>query len=304
MSSELRSNTSSPGKDRTMDFFRSLERLKHHAPRPSMSYILWVGGLVGGWMGLVYGLVSQSITRMYLPDVPLIYRPFGWVGNWLAVAIGCALVGLICAWPRSASTGIARGVVAFVFVIIFILEMYSRSIQGESIFVLAQSFLCYWMVIGLAITAVFSLPIICLLRVAIDEQCEESDQPFWAWRRARLLLLITLLTGYVGTFSLLPAHVRLALEEVNQVIQQGVHASSEAELPRLLSASGGVEGFWTHARQTYTVEKNDDARYRSALKATAEPNTLVIVARFDDGWVMACLVQEEGPVIRCKGLDE
>ena len=55
---------------------------------PDDRYRRWVGFILGGLLGLAYGVVSQLINRVAAPGVPLYQPPYGAVGEHHVVHVG------------------------------------------------------------------------------------------------------------------------------------------------------------------------------------------------------------------------
>lgn len=265
---------------------------------PAHRYRRLTGLVLGGGLGLVYGLVSQLINRALLPGVPLYQPPFGPAGNSALSMIGGALLGLICAWPLTGVLGVfwASAVTA---VALLTFTFVKARLSGNQL-------------IAMLLTGVFLalpfwgmlVPLIAALRWGVNGQ-EEAHRDRLP-RRARVfrpVLLIALAAG-AGALSLKHADVRLMLNRTHALLQAGQQAADDA-LPAPLQQPD-VGAFSQRGRGPYQLawEGERIARYRIPRPGRNFDTHSVVVAHFASGWHLVCLyiAPDEPPL--CKGFDQ
>jgi hypothetical protein len=95
------------------------------------------------------------------------------------------------------------------------------------------------------------------------------------------------------------------MARTHALLQSGLHASDASDLPEALQ-SERVHRFTEHASPNYGLywEKENLTRF-----AIPRPNEIpeykmsVVVARFDNGWVLACLYPLVDAEPRCKSYE-
>jgi hypothetical protein len=266
--------------------------------QPNIAYRRLAGLLLGGTVGLGYGMVSQGINRLILPGVPLYQPPYNATGNAIACLAGGALLGLICSWPQGSVQGtfLASAVSALAIVIgSFISAGMTRQVLVTAAVTGIFLALPFW---GMLV------PVLAALRWAVDH-LEEShrDRLHWGLRVVRSVLLI-LIAGLIGLHTRYPAEARRLLIDTHAWLQQAQQVTAEPGLPAWLAAPD-VGGFVQRGRGSYELswEKRDLERYRIPRPGRNFNNHSAVIAHFAGGWNLVCIyiTAEEPPL--CKGFD-
>ncbi len=263
---------------------------------PDPLYRRLMGSVLGGALGLAYGLVSQWINRVLLPGVPLYQPPLGPLGNSALFAAGGALLGLICAWPTGGVQGtfLASAISALALVTF---NLVNARPSGNLLiaFIVTGGFLMlpFW---GLVV------PFLAALRWGVNrlEEAQRERQPLH--RRLPVPLLLVFAAGLAGTLVLYRAEPRSALARMDALLHAGQGAASLSALPQPLQ-SPEVGDFLAHARAAaYTLapEPHRVERFRIPRPGRNFDNHQFVVARFADGWSLACafIAPEEAPLCR------
>jgi hypothetical protein len=261
-------------------------------------YRRWFGLASGALTGLLYGSVSQLINLVFIPGVPLYHPPFGLLLNILtALGIG-VLVGVATAWSDHPAKGIfSASLVGAAFLIAATMLTGDTGQQ-----MLAQKILSLFF---------FTLPIIAtmvpftaLFRWILNDQQDQLDIPFLSWARLRGLALLLVLATGVGAFSLTKPAARQVLPQAHQLIQQGLGAAGPADLPPSLQPPDVVD-FLGWAVRSYTLEwtQKDINRFSIARPASALGKESVIIARFNNGKLLACMYWDANTAPECRGFD-
>lgn len=252
-----------------------------------------LGFALGTLLGLVYGAVSQGINRVVLPGVPLYQPPFGPFGNSMVIALVGAGLGLVTAWPAGGIQGtfLGSGVAAVIIV--------GVTFVGVNITEQARA--------GVAVAAVFLLlplvgmivPALGFFRWILNRQIESAHEAIPSRRRAWGPAAATLLTIGAAALSLYRGDARQELAALNTVLSAGGRAANSTDLPAALRTPE-VGDFQTHAQSAYTLEwtQQNLNRFRIPRPGHNFDSHAVVVARFADGWRLACLfvAADEPPV--------
>lgn len=186
--------------DGAVQFFRDLRARKQPLPLARQSTVRASGALLGAAVVFAYILISLISQGHNVPAASSGQPPFGWLGNRVAgVAVG-ALVGLLCAWPRSAATGIATSSAGIALALGAVPSLALGALGGLATEVTVL--LCA--PLGFVFFFLVSTFPMLLLRWAATVQGELADRPWWIWQRLRLPLLLLALAGVMaikGAFS-------------------------------------------------------------------------------------------------------
>lgn len=235
------------------------------------------GIVFGIWLSWLYAFVADQINRMNLPGVPLPEPPGGMWGYYLgAIAVG-ALMGLVCVWPRSIWLGTALG-----------------GLLGS-----ALTFLAPWQTVlnslnsssGISVITIFFslalvlMPFALLTRLSVNGLVMNGE----GWLSPRRLgwpLLTILIVVWLGSTNLYSVSVREAFYITHKLIQQGIEASNQSQLPESLQP---VQGFKPNATGSFTLEWSKATAKFMGPRPVVDRNTdFLIVARFRNGFSLAC----------------
>ena len=252
--------------------------MTHHA------YRRLIGALLGAGLGLTYGLVSQTINTFALPGISFYQPPFGLWYNVAMYTAGAALLGLAAAWPADGVVGTLLGsaivAVVFVAVVLLTIKLDSERAQGT---VMAVAFL-FLPAFG------FLAPFVAVLRWAASKQEEAQIGGDPLWKRLRLPIVLLILVGVIGATWLYPPQGRAVISRMNTLMQAGQRAANMSSLPNALQPDD-INGFVERATASYTLEWQDTNLNRYAIpRPMSDPQKQsVAIARFENGWTVACL---------------
>lgn len=277
-------------------FFRDLARTKlTPSEKPNAAGVRLSGLALGALAGLAYGLLSQTINEMLLPGIPLAHYPFGALGNCALAAVIGALVGVVCAWPAGSINGALAGALTMTVA----LEARGVIINNLGIAQIARLDFAAVTLAGAAVLLFFTIPVALLLRWAIDSQFE-SRRPALSWPRLRGPLALAALACGAGALAYYPADTRLALRDMNTLIQRGLKAATVSALPEPLRNENKVIDFMLSASPRYTLEESEDPVLRRGLGWLSRANSVIVVARFEGGWTLVCLHERSGAAPECR----
>ncbi len=244
-----------------------------------------IGLALGALFGLGFGLVSQTINAFFLPGVPLHQPPFGPAGNIVAVTVGAALLGLISAWPENSVIGVLLGSTASMTIFVLNSLLQVRANPEVRTGIIAISF-----VVLLLPLAALAVPAVGLLRWAANKQAEARHDREPLRKRILFPLALFLVVSALGAITLYRADARTVLARMNLLVREGQQAGVTAGLPTALQAPE-VGDFRTLSQGAYTLawEKDDENRYRIPRPVGNPFDQSVAVARFADGYTLACL---------------
>jgi len=248
------------------------------------AYRRWLGGLLAAGLGLIYGLVSQVINHVVLPGIPYYQPPLGAALNIGLIIAVFATLGLVSAWSSSSIPAVFWASAAG-----SLLMQISTFSAGFSDAQAAVARPLLVAMLFLPLTAMLAIPFGIFRRVLNrQEEARADGTPLRA--RARWPLALCAALAGLGLISLYPPDGREALLKMNDLIQTGLKAADESGLPAPLRPSD-VNGFLARASVNYTLEwtKGDLTRFAIPYPASREGEMSVAIARFEDGWMVACL---------------
>ncbi|HEX2697532.1 MAG TPA: hypothetical protein VHM28_07455 [Anaerolineales bacterium] len=286
--------SSDPVASKRENFLLELQANKKIKPSPKPSHRRIAGLVIGALIGLAYSLVSQFINSLLSPGIPFAHYPFGVMGNCITIILSMASIGLISAYPGDWHRGVLWGSVA----IAVLLELRALLISSISLTTQLTSAFSVFAIVALIIELVFSIPPVFLLRWAIDVQEELFDKPFWIWRRIRLPLGLMIAVLGFSIFYVYPADVRDDMSNMNSIIQLGLRNPSK--LPDPLSEKSTAESFLNYGTPIYTLELGDYIDFSDISPALQTENIIVIIARFNNKWALACLYRASNNAPICK----
>ncbi len=252
------------------------------------------GVLLGAVFGFALGFVSQFVNRIYLPQVPFYQPPLGAIGNSLACTAIGALIGAVAAWPAGAVTGVVLSSAAAAATIVLL------SLLGVRLSFNLPGYTTIALFLWLPLTGMIA-PLTAILRWQASRQAEALYDREPLGRRVKGPLLISLLVALLGLTSMLRWDGRAVMGEADQLIRAGQAASTSEVLPVPLR-SEDVDDFLAHGTGGYTLEYvtsnlND---WRIPRPTENFDYHAIVVARFDNGWMMACLYPEPGRQPECR----
>lgn len=257
-----------------------------------------MGALFGAGFAFVYAAISQTINSISIPGVPVYQSFFGAALNVVVLTVFGGALGLLTAWPASAAHGVLWStLLCGALFQVYVLWQGSESYEG--LIKLIVPFLLFLPICGL-----LAVPI-ALFRWVLNKQEEAQQLALPLWMRARIPLLLVIVIAFLASTWLYPPEGREVMARTHALLQSGLQATNATSLPEPLQ-SDRVDRFTERASTNYGLywEKEDLTRF-----AIARPNEIpeykmsVVVARFDNGWVLACLYPLVDAEPRCKSYD-
>jgi hypothetical protein len=241
-------------------------------------------------LGLVYSLVSQFINTIFMPDVPLYVPP---PGRFLLIVLGTlmiGLMGLIASWPEEGLPGVFLSALAG-SVVTSIWTLYNQ--PGNRIVSFILLFLIFLP------RLFFYLPLGVLIRWTISRWEMASifeKKPLKGCLNT--LVISVILAGAAGAFSLYSTEARQALEITNQIVQSGVEASTQDDIPSPLR---NVNRFENYARGNYQLRVGSDPDLLPVLRPVAEYGVTesLIIIYFENGYFFGCVFTPPSKVPVC-----
>jgi hypothetical protein len=238
--------------------------------------------IIGLLIGLLYGIVSQTINPLVLGNIPLYQpQPGGWVMIVLFV-LGGGSLGLLAAWPEEVIPGVILSSLVGVLGSSLLTIWQARSSEerlGRTIAVL---------IFTLFPRALLFAPISALTRWVLGIWERELQEITFSYRKlAASLVLVAVLALAAGAFELYPRAARQALVVTHELIQAGLGAADFDSLPPALKP---VDGFIQRARGSYVLLLSDNPDLlpvQRPMNATDESEYVVFV-RFESGFRFGC----------------
>ena len=248
-----------------------------------------LGLILGLVLGLGFSLSSNLINQFFLPDLPLFVPWPGTIGLVIISTLMFGLLGLIAAWPEESIPGIiASALVGSLVSSVWIIlnEAFDRT--G----VLIALFLVFLP------RVFFYLPFSWLIRWLISRLEDSAYRKVAPARRFFSIVVAFLLAMIAGTFSRYPQEVRQSLVRMEDLLQEGMQASSRDELPRPLQS---VEGFVSNAEGPYTYTIGSDPDALPVQRPVVDYGELepFIIIRFDNGFRFGCVFSPPYVVPAC-----
>lgn len=252
-----------------------------------------LGCLLGLGMGLLIGLASQSINPLLMPSISLYQPPLGGALNiLLAVAIG-TLLGLVTTWPTGSTHGVLLGAAVAALMLGAALLIETEIAGGLEMGERASLGLLLLPMAGMI------LPLILIFRLAVNRSEEARRDSRHAWQAVGLPVALLLAAMLIGLTGVVPADGRAELLATQQLIDEN---RGSATLPVSLRLPY-VRSFTTRAQGEYQLQWTRDNLNsylipRGSLQNESEH--AVVVARFENGYWLACLYEFEGDVPTCR----
>jgi hypothetical protein len=250
-----------------------------------------IGLLLGGGMGLAYGLVSQSINLIALQGLPLYAPPPGRFVRILVSTLAGGGVGILAGWPQEGLIGVFLASLSGALAISLLgaLRAAENGILLPSLLVTIYTFLP---------RLFYFLPLAACVRWGVRKS-EDRGEAGIAARRRRALVPIGLLlvAGLTGATSLYPSEIRQTMRSMDRMVAQAVGAPHQANLPDALK---GVEGFPYRASGSYTLEWSDPSEsfYGPRPVSAGSYSEALVTVRFENGFMLRCIFSSPltGPI--------
>lgn len=251
-------------------------------------------GLVSG---LLFGLLSQGVNYLSLSGISLYQPPFGPVGNLLMFTVIGGTLGAITCWFGGSAFGVLVGslVAGLMLVASALLSTNLSRNLGAKVVGLVGFYMPF---------AASVVPLLALLRIAVNQQRDYYEYRFLSWKRLRLPLLMALIMAVLGLTFLYPPEGQRSVARMNEMIRAGLRANSMTAMPQPLQDER-VGEFYPNATADFTLglDSQNLIRYQIPYAPRAQFEPYVVVARFSSGWSLACLYISPEVDPFCKGYD-
>ena len=248
-----------------------------------------LGLILGLVLGLGFSLTSNLINQFFLPNIPLFVPWPGTVGVILLTTVMFGLLGLIAAWPEESLPGIiVAALVGSLVSSIWSIVTQSSNRTGALI---ALFFVFLPRVF-------FYVPFSWLIRWLISRLEVSAYKQVVPARRLLTVVMAFVLAVLSGTFSRYPQEVRQSLVRMEDLLQEGMQASSRDALPRPLQS---VEGFIATADGPYTFTLGSDPDALPVQRPVVEFGEIepFIIIRFENGFRFGCVFSPPYVVPAC-----
>lgn len=240
------------------------------------------GVLMGVFLGLAYGGVSQFINPIAMPGIQLHQPPAGAVGNMLLSSLMGGVFGALTCFPASAARGIMVGGIAALAGIFsyMIIRLGGLGLDSALIGSVLLSAPMAWL----------TVPVIAMLRWATERQVSgrRDGEPLLV--RARMPVALFLIMAVLASFELLPAEARDNLRRTDSLVRQGLQATSVAQLPPPLTGPN-MTAFPLGRTAAYALEwtQHDLDRFMKLRPPSNFDQHAAVIAHFRSGYLLVCL---------------
>lgn len=265
----------------------------------TQTYQRLAGLVLGMLLGLAYGIPSQAINALAVPNVTFYQPPFGMLPNILICVTLGGLAGLICAWPNSTFLGV---MIAAIIGSIFLLiagTLYGEPLAPERIGRLLATMTVLLLPMFGLLGAVFTA-----LRWLINKQVEYHIDRTSLLRRLVAPVLLICIIGGLSAAVQYPPEGQQRIKEMNALIQAGLQAGDPTSVPPAFAKFG--ETFKQRATPHYALQwvKSDLVDWRIGQPAGYQEWQLsIVVVRFDNGWMVACIFSPDEVPSNCRDYD-
>jgi hypothetical protein len=258
---------------------------------------LITGIVLGALLGVAYGLVSQFINPIALPGIALYAPPAGPLANAVLIAVMGALLGGLTCYPASAARGILSaaavalvGIFAYMLIRLGVLG-FGGALIGSTLLSLPLAWL--------------TVPLLAAIRWASERQVDAERDGDNAFRRARLPVALVIAMAIAGTFELESAEARGNLRHMDNLLRQGLAATSASALPERLPDTF-VTMIPPENRQRYTLEwtKYDLDRFNPLRPPSNFDQHAAVIARFRGNYLIVCLYPTPNQEPNCAGYEK
>ncbi len=250
------------------------------------------GLLIGLVFGIPFAITSEYINSWMLPGVPLFELPLGRVTTIVLTMTAMSLLGMIVAWDEESFWGLLGG--SLFIVALSSIQAYLNSGVSEgvtSFFLFLFTFLP---------RLIIYLPLTLFLRWVLNNfDRKASISSGRAGRPLLALLILVALAVIGGRFSMLAPEARLALQDGNTLVLEGISAvENGTDLPVPLM---DVDGFSTHAKGPYTLEWSSDVDSLPVTRPMVEFGVTesLIIFRFENTYQFGCAYTPPSRVPKC-----
>jgi len=204
----------------------------------------------------------------------------------------------VVAWPTGSIMGtfaastVAAGLLTFMsFLSVKLTEKNTSGMIVAALFILLP-------LIGLMV------PLLGLFRWVVNKEMEARRETASTWQHLRAPLALVGVFAVIGALSLFSPEARQELLAVDRLLRDGLATQRAEALPTALRAED-VGDFVGQAHGLYTLEwtQKNLNRFRIPRPGRNFDSHAVVLARFANGWQLACLfvVPTESPACKSYG---
>jgi hypothetical protein len=219
--------------------------------------------------------------------------------NILVCAVFAGLMVLICAWPQGTFLGVLIAAITTSVLVGLIGSFYGTQFSAQRVGgIFASLTVLLLPLIGL-FGAVFTL-----LRWLVNKQVEYHADHASLLRRLVVPGLLLCLVAGISASALYPPEGRQRIQEMNALVQAGIQAPDAAGVPPAFAKF--ADSFKQRATSDYALQwlKSDLIEWRIGRPAEFQEWQLSIaVARFENGWMVACLFAPDERPPNCQAYD-
>jgi hypothetical protein len=260
----------------TFESSRTSTSLDEKEQSPLASGRVYLGIFYGLLIGVIYATVAQTIDVILMTDVPLAVDQSQAIIFIVTTAISGALLGVIVAWPKEAWKGALFGAIA---ITAWGLLQSALALSVTSLILLP---------LGLPLI-VMSLPISGVMRLAV--YMHENFMQETGFKRARNMSLLFAGAVFIavlsGSWAQMPPYAQEAVRQVDRVLEFARDNPDRGLSVALRDASNVLD----HLDQPYTL-------HQTAVDSS--PTGVEVSVNFADGFVMSCLVGQQGDIPYCQ----
>jgi hypothetical protein len=258
------------------------------------------GMTLGAALGLAFGLTSQALNSLVIPDVIFHLPPLGLGANILMCVLVGGLIGLVSCWLSSSLISVLIAAVLGGIGLELIGTFYGTYMSPTEVGTVLFTLLILLLPMTGLLAAVFGL-----MRWIVNQQIEQRRDHASLLRRSLLPMAAIVILGVIGATTFYPAEGQQRIKEMNGLVQAGLRATAAADWPPALAKYAEV--FQQQATPHYTLQWiRGDGLQRWRIGQPVEfPSWQysIVAARFDSGWTLACLFMPDNSTPRCQAYD-
>jgi hypothetical protein len=257
------------------------------------------GLALGVLLGLAFGIPSQAINSLAVPQIPFYQPPFGMLPNIVGCALLGGLIGLVCAWPKSSFAGVLIAALGGSIFLELSGSLSGSQVPSEKIGGLIVSLTVLLLPLVGLLGAVLSL-----FRWTVNKQVEYHADHTALLRRLVAPVLLMCIVGGLSATVLYPPEGQQRVKDMHALIQAGLQAADATRVPPALA--NFADTFTQRATPDYTLQwitGNLIDWHIGQPAGYQEWQYSIVAARFDNGWIVACLFSPGDGPPNCKSYD-
>ena len=177
----------------------------------------WHGLILGLISGLLFGLLSQGVNYLPLSGISLYQPPLGPLGNTLMFTAIGGILGAITCWAGGSVYGVVIG--SLVAGLMLIASALLTTNLNRNLGPKVAGLIGFYMPFAASV-----VPLLSLLRIAVNQQRDYYEYRLLSWKRLRLPLFLGLIMVALGMAFLFPPEGQRSVARMNQMIRTGLQA--------------------------------------------------------------------------------